>query len=256
MEILIQEIVERFYNFLWPFTRISALLLAAPLFSLQAVSIRIRIVLALTLTWVIYPTVEWPAIDPLSSEGLKAIFIQAAIGASAGLILQIINAALVVGGQSITASMGLGMANMIDPNLGNVPVLSQFFVICSTLIFLALGGHLMLIKLVMISFTTMPIGADLDIVEISEQLLRWSIMIFYGALLVALPIIVALLFFNICLGVITRASPALNIFAIGFPAMIIGGLLVTLVALPAIFQRIEMMWMAAFDQVSQLLRVQ
>ena len=152
--------------------------------------------------------------------------------------------------------MGLGMANMIDPNLGNVPVLSQFFVICATLIFLALGGHLMLIKLVLISFTTMPIGADLDIIEISEQLLRWSIMIFYGALLIALPIIVALLFFNMCLGVITRASPALNIFAIGFPAMIIGGLLVTLVALPAIFRRIELMWMGAFDQVSQLLRIQ
>jgi flagellar biosynthesis protein FliR len=145
---------------------------------------------------------------------------------------------------------------MIDPNLGNVPVLSQFFVICSTLIFLALGGHLMLIKLVLISFTTMPIGADLDIIEIAEQLLRWSIMIFYGALLIALPIIVALLFFNMCLGVITRASPALNIFAIGFPAMIIGGLLVTLVALPAIFQRIEIMWMGAFDQVTQLLRIQ
>jgi len=54
----------------------------------------------------------------------------------------------------------------------------------------------------------------------------------------------------------TRASPALNIFAIGFPAMIIGGLLVTLVALPAIFQRIETMWMGAFDQVTQLLRIQ
>ena len=256
MDLLIAELVEGFSSFLWPFTRISALLLAAPLFSLQAVSIRIRIVLALTLTWVIYPSVDWPVIDPLSAEGIEAVFVQALIGASAGLILQIINAALVVGGQSITASMGLGMANMIYPNLGNVPVLSQFFVICSTLIFLALGGHLMLIKLLLISFTTMPIGAELDIIELSQQLIRWSIMIFYGALLIALPIIIALLFFNMGLGVVTRASPALNIFAIGFPAMIIGGLLVTFIAMPAIVQRIETMWLAAFDQVSQLLRIQ
>ena len=131
--------------------------------------------------------------------------------------------------------MGLGMANMIDPNLGNVPVLSQFFVICSTLIFLALGGHLMLIKLLLISFTTMPIGAELDIIELSQQLIRWSIMIFYGALLIALPIIIALLFFNMGLGVVTRASPALNIFAIGFPAMIIGGLLEPLLPCPPSF---------------------
>ena len=168
MDLLIAELVEGFSSFLWPFTRISALLLAAPLFSLQAVSIRIRIVLALTLTWVIYPSVDWPVIDPLSAEGIEAVFVQALIGASAGLILQIINAALVVGGQSITASMGLGMANMIDPNLGNVPVLSQFFVICSTLIFLALGGHLMLIKLLLISFTTMPIGAEVWIYHVGH----------------------------------------------------------------------------------------
>ena len=67
MDLLIAELVEGFSSFLWPFTRISALLLAAPLFSLQAVSIRIRIVLALTLTWVIYPSVDWPVIDPLSA---------------------------------------------------------------------------------------------------------------------------------------------------------------------------------------------
>ena len=256
MELFVPEIVERFYTFLWPFIRISALLLAAPLLSLQAVSVRIRIVLALVLTWVVYPTVEWPYIDPLSSEGLKVLLIQVVIGVSAGLILQIVNAALVVGGQSVTASMGLGMANMIDPNLGNVPVLSQFFVICATLIFLALGGHLMLIKVLLISFTTMPIGADLDIVELSQQLLSWSVMIFYGALLIALPIIVALLFFNMALGVITRSAPALNIFAIGFPAMIIGGILITLIAMPGIVRRIEMMWLGAFDQINQLLKVQ
>jgi len=256
VELFVPEIVERFYTFLWPFIRISALLLAAPLLSLQAVSVRIRIVLALVLTWVVYPTVEWPYIDPLSSEGLKVLLIQVVIGVSAGLILQIVNAALVVGGQSVTASMGLGMANMIDPNLGNVPVLSQFFVICATLIFLALGGHLMLIKVLLISFTTMPIGADLDIVELSQQLLSWSVMIFYGALLIALPIIVALLFFNMALGVITRSAPALNIFAIGFPAMIIGGILITLIAMPGIVRRIEMMWLGAFDQINQLLKVQ
>ena len=63
-----------------------------------------------------------------------------------GLTLQIVIAALVVAGQAIAGSMGLSMANMIDPNLGNVPSLSQFFLIIGTLLFLSLGGHLIMIS--------------------------------------------------------------------------------------------------------------
>ncbi len=70
MNVSAVDIVERFYAFLWPMLRISALLLAAPLFSLQAVTVRIRILLALALSVMIYPIFDWPAIDPLSAPGL------------------------------------------------------------------------------------------------------------------------------------------------------------------------------------------
>ena len=61
-----------------------------------------------------------------------------------GLIAQVVVAAVVVAGQSIANAVGLGMANMMDPNLGNVPVISQFFIIISTLVFLINSGHLIL----------------------------------------------------------------------------------------------------------------
>ena len=96
----------------------------------------------------VYPLVDWPIIDPYSAAGLREIFNQVLIGTVMGMLLQIVNAALVVGGQAVSGSMGLGMANMVDPNMGNVPVISQFFIICSTLIFMGMGGHVLVISLI------------------------------------------------------------------------------------------------------------
>ena len=69
MNIFLDDIVELFFTGLLPFLRISALLVAAPLVSLQVVSVRIRAVLAFALTVVVYPQLELPTIDPLSAGG-------------------------------------------------------------------------------------------------------------------------------------------------------------------------------------------
>ena len=93
----------------------------------------------------------------LQRSGLREVFVQASVGAVMGLVLQIV-AAVVVAGQAISAAMGLAMANMIDPNLGNVPVIAQFLLVIATLLFLGLGGHLVLISILLESFKTLPIG--------------------------------------------------------------------------------------------------
>ena len=255
MDLLVSEVVQRFYTLLWPMIRISAFLLAAPFFSLRAVSVRIRVLLAVLLTLMVYPLVEWPLIDPYSAAGLREIFNQVLIGTVMGMLLQIVNAALVVGGQAVSGSMGLGMANMVDPNMGNVPVISQFFIICSTLIFMGIGGHVLVISLILESFRSLPIGQMLAADMLMAVLLQWSSMIFLGALLLALPIMVCLLFVNIGVGVITRAAPALNIFAVGFPAMILAGMLLLSLSMSSIGYRIQWLWRESFEVVGQALGV-
>jgi flagellar biosynthetic protein FliR len=255
MDLLVADVVERFYNLLWPMVRLSAFLIAAPLFSLRAVSLRIRILLALALTWMIYPLTDWPTVDPLSAAGLRELFIQVFIGVLMGLILQVINGALVVGGQAISASMGLSMANMVDPNMGNVPVIAQFLLICSTLIFLGLGGHIIVISMLLESFTLVPIGAAIELSTLYDLVIKWSAMVFLGGVLLALPILVALLFINIGLGVITRAAPALNIFAVGFPAMILAGILLLSMSMSSIGFRIQWLWRQGFETLGQALGV-
>ena len=255
MDFLVTEVVERFYAFMAPMIRISAFLLAAPFFSIRAVSVRIRVLLAFVLTWMIYPLAEWPVLDPTSAEGLKAIFAQVFIGVLMGLLLQIVNAALIIGGQAVSASMGLSMANMVDPSMGNVPVIAQFFVICSTLIFLGLGGHVLVISLLLESFMLVPIGSVIEVQQLLELTIEWSAMMFLGAILIGLPLMASLLFINIGLGIITRAAPALNIFAVGFPAMILAGIVLLSLSMTSIGYRIQRLWQESFEIIGQALGI-
>lgn len=252
MNIAAIDIVERFYAFMWPMLRISALLLAAPVFSLSALTVRIRVLLALALSVMVYPLFTWPDIDPLSPAGLLEICNQLLIGGFMGLALQIVTAAVVVAGQTISNSMGLSMASLIDPNLGNVPVIAQFLLILSTLIFVSLGGHTMLLALILESFATLPVGSSLFEPQAYAQLVSWSSMIFLGALLTALPVMVTLLFISIGLGVVTRAAPSLNIFSVGLPATIVVGFVVLLLSLANIGSRIQWLWLQGLLQIRSL----
>ena len=252
MNIAAIDIVERFYAFMWPMLRISALLLAAPVFSLSALTVRIRVLLALALSVMVYPLFTWPDIDPLSPAGLLEICNQLVIGVFMGLALQIVTAAVVVAGQTISNSMGLSMASLIDPNLGNVPVIAQFLLILSTLIFVSLGGHTMLLALILESFATLPVGSSLFGPQAYAQLVSWSSMIFLGAFLTALPVMVTLLFISIGLGVVTRAAPSLNIFSVGLPATIVVGFVVLLLSLANIGSRIQWLWLQGLLQIRSL----
>jgi flagellar biosynthetic protein FliR len=255
MNLLAADIVERFYLFLWPMLRISALMITAPIFSLKAFNLRLRILMALVLAWLVYPLHRWPLLDPTTAPGLIEVFNQIMIGSVMGLILQVVVAAFVVGGQSIAAAMGLSMANMLDPNMGNVPVISQLMIIMSTLIFVGFGGHAIMLGLISESFNTLPIGTSMLNKNVYGQVLKWSSMMFLGAVLLALPIMVSLLFINIGLGVVTRAAPSLNIFAVGFPAMIIAGFLILIISMGSIGARMEWLWVQGFNVVRDVMGV-
>lgn len=249
MNLLAADVVERFYTFLWPMLRISAMLATAPIFSLNAFNLRLRILLGLALTWLVYPLHDWPVLDPVSGAGLLEIGNQIMIGAVMGLILQVVVAALVVAGQSVSAAMGLSMANMMDPNMGNVPVLSQFLVVLSTLVFVGTGGHAIMLGLILESFHTLPLGTSILNQDIYGRVVQWTSMTLLGAVLMALPVMVSLLFINVGLGVVTRAAPSLNIFAVGFPAMIVAGMVIFWMSLESVVGRMAWLWLQAFAVV-------
>jgi flagellar biosynthetic protein FliR len=169
-----------------------------------------------------------------------------------GFLLQIVNAAIVVGGEAISNAMGLGFASMVDPNLGNVPLISQFMVILSTFIFLTLGGHLVVIQLLFQSFDSIPIGSLPPFADWLSIMFGWFPFIFLGAINLALSMMVSLLLLNIALGVMTRSAPALNIIAVGFPAILLVGLLAFNVNITAMVYAIQRLWTQALATLQLL----
>jgi flagellar biosynthesis protein FliR len=240
------EILDKFLVVIWPMLRLSSFLAFTSIFSNRAVNMRIRISLAFAMSFLVTQYVEIPKIDPVTADGLMEIARQILIGLTMGLVFQVASAALVVAGQAISGSMGLSMANMVDPNMGSVPVLSQFFNIMGTLVFLGMGGHLIVFGLVIESFKLLPIGQPFFSQDMLGKMINWSSMMFLGALLIALPVMMTLLFINVGLGFVARAAPSLNIFTVGFPALILMGFVVMIFSMGSNVARIDWVWTQAF----------
>jgi flagellar biosynthetic protein FliR len=240
------DILDKFLVVIWPMLRLSAFLAFTSIFSARAVNMRIRISLAFAMSFFVTQYIEIPKIDPVTADGLMEIFRQILIGFTMGLVFQVATAAMVVAGQAISGSMGLSMANMVDPNMGNVPVLSQFFNIMGTLVFLGMGGHLIVFGLVIESFKLLPIGQAFFSQDMLGKMINWSSMMFLGALLIALPVMMTLLFINVGLGFVARAAPSLNIFTVGFPALILTGFVIMIFSMTSNVARIDWVWTQAF----------
>lgn len=212
---------------LWPFFRVGAFLMAAPFFGAKLVPLRVRTLFALVVTLVIVPTLPPIAvIDPLSLEALLVTLQELLVGLAFGFLLQLFVHIFAVAGQMIALQMGLGMASMNDPANGvSVAVVGQIYMIFGTLLFLAINGHLVVLEVMLSSFSVIPIGEGLPVGHFYTlaSLLGW---VFGSALVMSLPAITALLLCNLTFGVMTRAAPQLNIFALGFPMTMLFGLLV------------------------------
>lgn len=241
-------------GFLWPLTRVSAMMLSAPIFSSRVVPRRIRLMIALALTWAILPlTPAMPIVEPLSPDGVLITMQQVLIGTTMGFILRLVFGALELGGQVVSMQIGLSFASTVDPQSGGQsPLLSQLYNLLGTLIFLALNGHLLLIELLVESFRVLPVavsGADRDWLWI---LVTWGSNMFGGAVMLALPAIASLLMVNLAFGVMVRASPQLNIFAVGFPITLIFGMLIILHSLPSLLYQLEQLFSEAFRSIGHL----
>ena len=160
-----------------------------------------------------------------------------AVGLMIGFILQLAFGAIVFGAQAMSMTMGLGFAMAVDPQNGvQVPVVAQLYVILGTLLFLALDGHLLLISAVVESYLLVPAGtASLSAASLSALVTLGS-LVFAGGILLALPVMTALLLINLAFGIVTRTAPQLNIFAVGFPVTIFAGLLIMFIVLPGFVQ--------------------
>lgn len=213
-------------SLIWPLFRVGGLLMVAPIFGTQLVPARVRLVLAVVIAMLLAPNLPpVPQIDLISVPAFVLVAQQILIGVGMGFVLVVLLQTFVAAGQIIAMHMGLGFASMVDPTNGvSVTVLSQFHLMMMTLLFLVMNGHLVMIEVLADSFYALPVGAGFLSGNALWGISELGTWMFGSALLIALPVVASMLIINFSLGVITKAAPQLNIFAVGFPFMLVVGL--------------------------------
>ncbi len=218
---------------MFPLARILAMIAASPVIGNKQVPKRVKVGLSVMLTIIIAPTLGvTPAISIGSPQGLLIMLQQVIIGVAMGFTMRLIFTAVEMAGELIGLQMGLGFASFYDPlNASYTPIVARWLGMIAALAFLAMNGHLYMLSALAESFKTLPVGGMLTSLEFHE-VARWGGSIFAYALQISLPILAALLTTNIALGILTRAAPQLNLFAIGFPVTLAIGFFVLALSMP------------------------
>ncbi|MEH3102805.1 MAG: flagellar biosynthetic protein FliR [Sphingomonas phyllosphaerae] len=215
--------------------RVGAAFIAAPVFGNVSVPLPVRITLSGAVGVLVLGTTSiQPPATIFALATFVAVAAEALVGLAIGFIVQIAFAAPLIAGEIIGGSMGIGFANMIDPNSGrSSPAVGQFLSILLTLLFLSLDGHLVLVDMVVKSYTALPPGAAWMNVGQLRDIALFGGYAFMAGLLLALPVGFLLLCLNLVMGMVSRSAPSLNLFSIGLPASLAVGVISLAIALPA-----------------------
>jgi flagellar biosynthetic protein FliR len=215
--------------------RPGAAFIVAPIFSARTLPLQIRLILSLAIGMAASGRVAivLPPEGLGSLAGIVLICGEVLAGAMIGFAVQIGYAGALVAGEVIAGAMGLGFASMVDPaGGGSTPILSSLLSIIALLLFLGADGHLQLIRIIVESYGTLPPGSGMPSDDAIQRLAQFGGQAFSAGLLIALPVLTAVIFVQITMGVLARTAPQMNLFAVGFPVAIFTGLVLMAMAMP------------------------
>jgi flagellar biosynthetic protein FliR len=215
--------------------RPGAAFLAAPVFGATFVPVQLRLIVALAIGIPALSVTDFalPSDGLASIEGLLLVAGEVMAGLAIGFAVQIGFSAALIAGEVIGNTMGLGFAAMMDPATGQQnPALSQFLAILATFLFLSVGGHLALAATIVESYRALPPGDAWLTAESVRGLVFFGGVLFAAGLSIALPVGFALVLVQLVMGMLARSAPTLNLFAVGFPATLLAGLVLLAIAAP------------------------
>ncbi len=213
--------VGRLLIFTLVLTRVSGLVMTAPIFGSTDVPVRIRALLAFSISVLILPS-QWdtPVADP-GSNLHYAVFLgsELIIGLTLGLGIVILFSGIQLAGQMIGHIGGMMLADVFDPSVGaSVPLFSRFMFLTSLAVFLLIGGHRDVMDALLDTFTVLPPGSATVPIHVGETFVVLVSQSFSLGIRAAAPIVTALLLSTLVMGLISRTLPQLNILAVGFGA--------------------------------------
>ncbi|GGB23453.1 flagellar biosynthetic protein FliR [Sphingomonas metalli] len=215
--------------------RVGAAFSAAPVFGGVSLPLTVRVSLTGAIGILVLSSHSiTPPPNVFALATFLSIAAEALVGLAMGFILQTAFAAPLIASEVIGGAMGIGFASSIDPQNGrSTPALGQFFSVMLTLLFLSVDGHLVLVDMLLKSYDALPPGAAWMGPEQLKAIAFFGGYAVLAGLLLALPVGFLLLCLNIVVGMMSRAAPALNLFAVGLPASLAVGVIALAIAFPA-----------------------
>jgi len=244
-----------FWRWMFVMTRIGAAMLAAPIFGASGVPMQVRVavtgaIAALVCAWT---NVAAPA-ALLSANGILWVAGEVLVGLALGFVLQLAFAAPLIAAEVIGGGMGMSMASAADPNTGaHSTALGQYFTVVLTLIFLALGGHLQWLDLVVKSYQTFPPGETWLGADRIAGIAAFGSAMFLTAAAIALPVTLILLVVQVVAGVLSRSAPALNLFSLGLPAGVLAGIAALIISAPVLSDQFADLTAQALRQTQEVM---
>jgi len=244
-----------FWRLVFVMTRVGAALVAAPLFGMAGVPAQARVMMAGAVAVLIcaWSPVQAPA-NLVSVAGMVSVAGEVLVGVALGFVLQFAFAAPVIAAEMIGGAMGMSMATAVDPNSGSQsPALGQYFTVVVTLIFLALGGHLQWIALVIDSYRVFPPGQTWLGADRLAEIAGFGGTMFVTAVAIALPVSLIMLVVQVVTGVLSRSAPALNLFSLGLPAGVLAGIVGLIIAAPVLTDQASLLTEDALAATAKVL---
>ena len=239
--------------FFWPFMRVSAFVMAAPILGHTAMPAQVKVGLSTLLTVTIAATMPaMPDIPIVSWAGLGIVVEQVIIGVGLALCMLIVVTVVQVAGEFIGLQMGLAFASFYSPAAGsNTMILSQWLYIITLLLFVTLDGHLLMMRVLAETFITLPVGVIGMNASAFELLARFSNIFFVSGLLLALPLVASLLIINLTLGILNRSAPQFTVFSVGFPMSLTGGIVLLTVLMTDLAGFLESLFLRGLQMMEQ-----
>jgi flagellar biosynthetic protein FliR len=239
---------------LWHAIRIGAAMQAMPMLGGRSMPMRARLIFTLAISGALSALLPTPPAAGVDAMTVLTVLREFAVGIAIGTILRLAFEAGQFAGELVSQGMGLSFATMADPLSGaSSPVLAQWFYLVFGLLFFTFDGHLALVKLLLDSYRALPLGTPLvDVQQFLSVVPTFFSTALQAGLLLALPVIVALLAVNLAFGVLARAAPQLNPVQLGLPVALLVGLVLLMLLARELQGPVERLFDQAFDAARAL----
>jgi flagellar biosynthesis protein FliR len=203
--------------------RITAFLVIAPPFAHRAIPAQVKVMLALGLALAVTPRLEAAGGAPASTaQFVGDLVVQVVIGGGLGFLVALVFSAVQSAGNLIDLFGGFQMAAAFDPmQMTSGAQFARLYQLTALVLLFVTNGYQMVLAGLVRTFDALPLGATLDLGVMAESVTEGVTQMFLASLQIAGPLVVILFLTDVGLGLLTRVSPALNAFALGFPLKIL-----------------------------------